>query len=179
MWRALNQFSRSRASWLLLLLCVVGLEATALYFQHGQGLAPCVMCIYERVALFGVGTAALLGLIAPEEPFWRTLGLLAYGITAAWGLKLSLEHVSYQFPDPNQLFGPTCDVAVNFPSWTPLNQWLPQVFEASGDCSKVVWQWLGWSMPQWLVGIFSAMLVIWGLVVIVQFIGRPPRRIFS
>jgi disulfide bond formation protein DsbB len=53
------------------------------------------------------------------------------------------------------------------------------VFEASGDCSKVVWQWLGWSMPQWLVGIFSAMLVIWGLVVIAQFIGRPPRRIFS
>ena len=42
------------------------LEGSALYFQYGMDLQPCVMCIYERVALFGIAFAGLIGLIAPH-----------------------------------------------------------------------------------------------------------------
>ncbi|MBO0217532.1 disulfide bond formation protein B, partial [Vibrio sp. Vb2880] len=55
---SLNQFSKGRLSWLLLLLFVVFFEACALYFQHVMMLAPCVMWIYERVAMMGAGGAA-------------------------------------------------------------------------------------------------------------------------
>ncbi|TBT09800.1 disulfide bond formation protein B, partial [Vibrio parahaemolyticus] len=48
-----NQFSKGRVSWLLLLLFIIFFEACALYFQHVMMLAPCVMCIYERVAMMG------------------------------------------------------------------------------------------------------------------------------
>ncbi|MGO2160420.1 MAG: disulfide bond formation protein B [Vibrio toranzoniae] len=44
------------------------------------------------------------------------------------------------------------------------------MFEAYGDCSKVVWQFLELSMPQWLVIVFAGNLVAFGFVVISQFV---------
>ncbi|MDD1781341.1 disulfide bond formation protein DsbB [Enterovibrio sp. ZSDZ35] len=174
-----NEISRGRGAWFLLMLSALTFEACALFFQHVMDLAPCVMCIYERVAMLGVVGAGLLGMIAPANGLMRWLSLSAWGISAGWGLKLAIEHVGYQFPDPNQLFGATCDIFVSFPSWAPLNEWVPSVFEASGDCSKVVWQFLTLSMPQWLVVIFSGMLVFLAIVVLSQFIGKRQRRMFS
>ncbi len=58
--------SIQRSGWLLLLISALALEGSALYFQYGMDLQPCVMCIYERVALFGIAFAGLIGLIAPR-----------------------------------------------------------------------------------------------------------------
>ena len=168
---SLNQFSKGRLSWLLLLLFVVFFEACALYFQHVMMLAPCVMCIYERVAMMGVGVAAIVGLMAPNNPVFRWLGLIGWGLSSYKGLLLAQQHVDYQFnPSPFA----TCDLFVTFPSWAPLNQWAPWIFEAYGDCSKIVWQFLDLSMPQWLVVIFAGNLIALALIVIAQFF--PTRR---
>ncbi|MDV5058736.1 disulfide bond formation protein DsbB [Vibrio diabolicus] len=168
---SLNQFSKGRISWLLLLLFVVFFEACALYFQHVMMLAPCVMCIYERVAMMGVGVAAIVGLMAPNNPVFRWLGLIGWGLSSYKGLLLAQQHVDYQFnPSPFA----TCDLFVTFPSWAPLNQWVPWMFEAYGDCSKIVWQFLDLSMPQWLVVIFAGNLIALALIVIAQFF--PVRR---
>jgi disulfide bond formation protein DsbB len=168
---SLNQFSKGRLSWLLLLLFVVFFEACALYFQHVMMLAPCVMCIYERVAMMGVGVAAIVGLMAPNNPVFRWLGLIGWGLSSYKGLLLAQQHVDYQFnPSPFA----TCDLFVTFPSWAPLNQWVPWMFEAYGDCSKIVWQFLDLSMPQWLVVIFAGNLIALALIVIAQFF--PARR---
>ncbi|HHF3170022.1 TPA: disulfide bond formation protein DsbB [Vibrio diabolicus] len=168
---SLNQFSKGRLSWLLLLLFVVFFEACALYFQHVMMLAPCVMCIYERVAMMGVGVAAIVGLMAPNNPVFRWLGLIGWGLSSYKGLLLAQQHVDYQFnPSPFA----TCDLFVTFPNWAPLNQWVPWMFEAYGDCSKIVWQFLDLSMPQWLVVIFAGNLIALALIVIAQFF--PARR---
>ncbi|WP_367988711.1 disulfide bond formation protein DsbB [Vibrio sp. NTOU-M3] len=162
----IKSFSQSRLSWLLLLIFVVFFEACALFFQHVMMLSPCVMCIYERVAMMGVGIAALFGLMAPNNSVVRWLGLAAWGLSAYKGLMLALQHVDYQFnPSPFA----TCDLFVTFPNWAPLNKWVPWMFEAYGDCSKIVWQFLTLSMPQWLVVIFAANLVALAVIVLAQF----------
>lgn len=169
----LNTFSKSRLSWLLLLIFIVFFEACALFFQHVMKLDPCVMCIYERVAMMGIGFAALLGMIAPQNAVIRWTGLAGWGYSAYQGLALANEHVGYQFnPSPFA----TCDLFVTFPEWAPLNQWIPWMFEATGDCSKVVWSFLGQSMPQWLVIIFAANLVVLTLIVIAQFFGKKSNK---
>lgn len=175
-----NQISHGRGAWFLLMLSALAFESCALYFQHVMGLPPCVMCIYERVAMLGVLTAGLIGMTAPQNIVIRWLGLITWGISAAWGLKLAIEHVGYQYPDPNDLFGATCDFFVSFPSWAPLNLWLPSVFEATGDCSVIVWQFLSFSMPEWLVFIFACMLITFTFVLVSQFTSKPkyPRRMF-
>ncbi len=168
----LNTFSKQRLSWGLLLICVIFFEASALFFQHVLMLAPCVMCIYERVAMFGIAGAAMFGLIAPQNPVVRWLGLAGWGVSAYKGLMLALQHVDYQFnPSPFA----TCDVFVSFPSWAPLNQWVPWMFEAYGDCSKIVWQFLTLSMPQWLVVIFAGNLVALAFILVSQFI--KPKKV--
>lgn len=172
----LNHISRGRGAWFLLMLFALAFEMCALFFQYMLDLAPCVMCIYERVAMFGIIAAGFIGMMAPSNFLVRWFGILLWGVSAAWGIKLSVEHVSYQFPDPNELFGPTCDIFVTFPSWAPLNVWIPSIFEASGECSKIVWQFLTLSMPQWLVLIFSCMFITFCLVVISQFRGKPKRK---
>ncbi|KOO10647.1 dihydrolipoamide acyltransferase, partial [Vibrio xuii] len=98
---AIKAFSQGRLSWLLLLIFVLFFEACALFFQHVMMLSPCVMCIYERVAMLGIGGAAIIGLIAPNNPVFRWLGLAAWGASAYKGLELSMQHVDYQFnPSP-------------------------------------------------------------------------------
>lgn len=162
---SLKIFSQSRISWLLLLTFVVFFTLCAMYFQHVMLLAPCVMCIYERIAMLGIGAAALVGAIAPQNPIVRGLGFTMWGISSYKGLMLAIEHVNYQLnPSPFA----TCDLFVQLPSWAPLNQWAPSLFEAYGECNEVVWEFLTLSMPQWLVIIFAANLLALAIFVIAQ-----------
>ncbi|MDI5434752.1 disulfide bond formation protein B, partial [Salmonella enterica subsp. enterica serovar Kentucky] len=43
-----------RGAWLLMAFTALALEMVALWFQHVMLLKPCVLCIYERCALFGM-----------------------------------------------------------------------------------------------------------------------------
>lgn len=159
---AIKAFSHSRVSWGLLFLFILFFTGCAYVFQHVLLLAPCTMCIYERIAILGIGAAALIGLINPQSFVLRWLGFITWGATAYKGLMLALEHVHYQ----TSLFA-TCD-ALTLPAWAPLDQWLPQFFTATGDCSEIAWQFLTLSMPQWLIVIFSANLLALAVVVIAQ-----------
>ncbi|CAI2789704.1 Disulfide oxidoreductase [Serratia grimesii] len=166
-----NRCSQGRGAWLLMALTALVLELVALYFQHVMLLQPCVMCIYERCALFGILGASLLGAIAPKTPL-RYVAILLW-IYSAWeGLQLAWKHTMIQLhPSPFN----TCDFFVSFPSWLPLDKWLPAVSHASGDCSVRQWEFLTLEMPQWLVGIFTAYLLFAIIVLLAQFV-RPRRR---
>ncbi|EOY4338957.1 disulfide bond formation protein DsbB [Cronobacter malonaticus] len=175
MLRYLNQCSRGRGAWLLLALTAFALEMVALWFQHVMMLKPCVLCIYERCALFGVMGAGLVGAIAPKTPLrFVAMGIWIY---SAWkGLMLSIEHTNIQLlPSPFV----TCDFAARFPTWLPLDKWLPQVFVASGDCAERQWSFLTLEMPQWLIGIFTAYLVVALLVLLAQAFKPKKRDLFG
>ncbi|AIX73593.1 MAG: disulfide bond formation protein DsbB [Mixta calida] len=175
MLRYLKQCSRGRGAWLLMALTAFALEMVALWFQHVMMLKPCVMCIYERCALFGVMGAGLAGAVAPKTPL--RYAALAIWIYSAWeGLRLSYRHTMIQL-HPNPFV--TCDFAARFPDWLPLDKWLPAVFVATGDCSERVWSFLTLSMPQWLMVIFAAYLIVALLVLIVQPFKPKRRDLFS
>ncbi|WP_192867812.1 disulfide bond formation protein DsbB [Thaumasiovibrio subtropicus] len=176
MFVALYRWSQTRQPWLILLLIIIALELAAMYFQHVMMLAPCVMCIYERVAMVGMGLGAAIGLIAPKNPIVRWLGLGVWGYSSVRSWQLANEHVGYQFPDPNDLFGAQCDIFVNFPDWAPLNEWVPWFFEATGDCSKIVWQFMDLSMPQWLEIISALNIGAFAIIVLSQIIGMVKHR---
>lgn len=128
------------------------------------------MCIYERVAMIAVAIAALIGMIKPQNAFIRWVGLIAWGLSALKGLMLAIEHVGYQ----TNIFA-TCE-PLRFPEWAPLNKWMPWYFEAPGNCSEIVWQFLTLSMPQWLVIIFAGNLVAVVIILLAQF--SRDRRLF-
>ena len=175
MLRFLNQCSQGRGAWLLMAFTALALELTALWFQHVMLLKPCVLCIYERCALFGVLGAALIGAIAPKTPL-RYVAMVIWLYSAFRGVQLTYEHTMLQlYPSPFA----TCDFMVRFPEWLPLDKWVPQVFVASGDCAERQWDFLGMEMPQWLLGIFIAYLIVAVLVVISQPFKAKKRDLFG
>jgi len=155
-----NLATDSRA-WFLLTLSALGLEIAALYFQHVMGLDPCIMCIYQRTALWGVFFAGLLGCLGNQVLISRLICYIIWGTSSVWGLLIAIEHVDMQTSALSFMY--VCEVVPNFPHWAPLHEWLPFLFEANGDCGDINWQFLDSSMPQTMVvifGIYSAILAI-------------------
>ena len=158
-------FSQQRLGWLLLLLSALGLELTALYFQYGMELDPCVLCIYQRVAVFGLMAAGMIGLIAPSAWIVRWLAMIAWGVAGVWGLLLAMRHAGIQFSETLDL---SCSYFAEFPSWAKLDEWFPSVFLPTGFCGEIQWSFLDLSMPQWMVVLFSAYLVVLVTVLLSQ-----------
>ncbi|TDQ58039.1 thiol:disulfide interchange protein DsbB [Mesocricetibacter intestinalis] len=164
--------SVGRGGWLLLAFSALALELTALYFQHGMHLQPCVMCVYERVALAGILLAGLIGALFPAFWLFRLFALATGLISSVKGLFLALKHVDYQTnPGPwNQ-----CSYVAEFPQTLPLDKWFPYIFSPSGSCSEIAWSFLGFSMAQWIVVIFAFYTLLLGLILISQFKRHKPR----
>ncbi|TCV99965.1 disulfide bond formation protein DsbB [Biostraticola tofi] len=170
-----NSCSKGRGAWLLLALTAFALELVALYFQHVMLLKPCVLCIYQRCALFGVMGAGLVGAFAPSTPLrFAAIGIWLY---SAWeGLRLAMQHTDIQL-NPSPFV--TCDFFVSFPTWLPLDKWLPSIFSAEGDCAQRQWSFMSLEMPQWMIIIFGAFLLIGAIVLIAQPFTRPKRDLFN
>ncbi len=166
-----NRCSRGRGAWVLLALTALALELVALYFQHVMLLKPCVLCIYQRCALFGILGAGIVGALAPSTPL--RYGALIIWLYSAWeGLMLAMKHTDIQL-NPSPFV--TCDFFVSFPSWLPLDKWLPAIFSATGDCAVRQWHFMSLEMPQWMIVIFGAYLLV-GVLVLVAQPFRPKKR---
>lgn len=159
----LKQLSLQRWPWLLLATSALIMELCALYFQHVMKLEPCVMCVYERLTMIAIITAGLIGASAPHNIFVRLTAFIVWAMGAVWGLLLALEHTDYQMnPSPFA----TCDFFPNFPTWLPLHELMPWLFNPTGDCSDIVWQFFGYSMPQWLIVSFAIYTVLFLVIAV-------------
>ncbi|MFT4994230.1 MAG: disulfide bond formation protein DsbB [Paraglaciecola sp.] len=159
----LSQLSASRAAWLLLFMSVLALELAALYFQYVMQLRPCIMCIYQRTAVFGILFSTLPVLLF-NNVLTRLVAYTGWGVSAIWGLLIAVEHVDIQTA-LNPFFA-TCEVVPNFPSWLPLHEYLPHIFAATGDCGDINWSLLSMSMPQWMILIFGIYSTIWAIALL-------------
>lgn len=149
----LSNLPTHKTAWLLLAFSAFVFELSALFFQYGLKLEPCIMCIYQRVAIWGVFIAGIVGMYSCKYIIGRLVAFVFWGIGAVWGLLLALEHHEIQTSTMSFLF--SCEFTPNFPQWLPLHQWLPFLFEATGDCGDIDWQFLGYSMPQVMIVIFT------------------------
>ena len=147
----------SRLIYLAMFLACAGLIGFALYLQHALGLEPCPMCILQRYAFIVVGVIALAAAI--DNP--ALLGRRIYGgllvVMAATGGGIAIRHV-YLEHYPPKIFDCGADVGFMLESF-PLTQALPMIFRGTGDCTKVVWQFLGLSIAEWSLICFAALIV--------------------
>lgn len=149
----LSTLPTRKAAWQLLALTALGLEISALFFQYGLKLEPCIMCIYQRVAIMGILAAGLIGLFYFKNTLVRFFAFLVWGVSAIWGLLIAIEHKEIQ--DSAMSFLYSCDVIPNFPQWLPLHEWIPFIFEATGDCADIDWHFLDFTMPEVMIFIFA------------------------
>ena len=140
----------------MFLVCA-GLIAFALYLQHALGLEPCPMCILQRYAFIIVGAIALIAALHGPALAGRRIytGLLV--LFAATGGGVAIRHV-YLEHNPPKIFDCGADVGFMLESF-PLTEALPMIFRGTGDCTKVLWRFLGLSIAEWSLICFALLIV--------------------
>ncbi len=169
--QTLSRWAEHKSSWLVLMLSAVSLIAAALYFQYAMGLTPCIMCIYQRTAVFGIALSALL-VVIKNNGFTRLLGFAGWGVSAVWGWLIAREHIDI-LTAPNPFFA-TCDIVPNFPSWLQLHDWLPALFAAEGDCLEDSWQFMSMGMAEWMQIIFALYTITFALIFVSRLVDKKP-----
>ena len=146
-----------RSIHLVMFLVCAGLIAFALYLQHSVGLEPCPMCILQRYAFIVVGVIALVAALHGPALIGRRVysGLIL--LFAATGAGVAIRHV-YLEHNPPKIFDCGADVGFMLESF-PLTEALPMIFRGTGDCTKVLWRFLGLSIAEWSLICFVLLIV--------------------
>ena len=150
-------------------LACVALMGYALYAQHVLGLAPCPLCIFQRVAVIVVGVLFLIA--ALHNPSRK--GAMAYGVlidlAALIGIGISARHIWIQAQPPGSVAacGADLDYLLEI---LPVTEVINKVLTGSGECGKVDWTLLGLSMPWWVL--FS-LVALGAWAVLVNIVARP------
>ncbi len=141
-------------------LACAALMAYALYAQHVLGLTPCPLCIFQRVAVITVGAIFLIAALHdPGRVGARIYGVLIL-IAAAGGIGIASRHIWIQAQPPGTVAA--CGADLDFlMDIMPITEVVTKVLTGSGECGKVDWQFLGLSMPWWVLISLTA-LAAWG-----------------
>jgi len=139
-------------------LVCAGLMGFALYAQYGLGLAPCPLCVFQRVAVIALGAIFLVAALhAPGHG-----GAALYGglmiVVAAVGMAVAGRQVWLQQLPPDEV--PACGPGLDYMlDVFPFTEALAMVFQGSGECAEVEWSLLGISMAGWVFVMLAALAV--------------------
>ena len=127
-----------------------GMMAFALYAQHGLGLEPCPLCVFQRIAVMLAGAVFLLAAVHDPGRFGARVYGVMIAIAAGAGVLVAGRHVWLQNLPPDQVpeCGPGLDYMLDV---FPLMEAVDMVFAGSGECAEVSWRFLGLTMPTWVL----------------------------
>ena len=126
----------------------MSLLAMGAYFQYVQGLNPCPLCISQRLAILMTGIIFLIAGIHNPQQTGTTRYAIAGAISALIGASISTRHVWIQHLPPAE--APECGPGLDYMMQNfPLLETVKFMLSGTGDCVKVDWTLLGFSMPVW------------------------------
>lgn len=135
----------------------------AFYSQYALGLAPCPLCILQRIAVFAAGLAFLGAGVHRAGRGGAIAWGSIIGLVAAVGAAIAARHVWITAQPPGTVA--ECGASLDYMlEVLPLREVLAKVLTGSGECGKVDWRFLGLSMPAWVLPSLIA-LGAWGLFV--------------
>lgn len=145
-----------RAWFATLTLGCLGLVGVGLTLQHLLRLAPCPLCIFQRLLYIVIGLVALAGVLLPmARQAWVALiaGLSLTGAAVA-GYQTWMQAFPYLatecgYSDPSAI--------ERLVDWLGM-QW-PDMFLATGFCTSREWEMFGLSMANWSLAIFIGITI--------------------
>ncbi len=137
-----------RTAFLVGFAACAALIGYALYAEVHEGLVPCPLCVFQRIAFILMGLVFLVGgLHAPAgRGRWVYVTLLV--LAAAWGVVAASRQLWLQSLPPELV--PSCGPGLGYLfdtfSWAKA---LKLIFTGSGECAEVHWRFLGLTMAGW------------------------------
>lgn len=143
------------------LACAV-LLAGAYYLEFVSGMEPCPLCIFQRMAIAGVGVGFLIAFVHGPGRVGAAIYSVVIGLAALVGVALAVRHLWLQSLPEDEV--PACGPGLDYMmDVLPLQSVIRQVLAGSGECAEVDLL-LGVTLPVWTLGAFI-LLGTWGLLV--------------
>jgi protein dithiol:quinone oxidoreductase len=144
-------------------LACAALIAYALYAEHVLGLAPCPLCIFQRVAVIVIGVLFLLAALHHPGRAGARVYTVLIGIASLAGIAIAARHIWIQAQPPGSVAA--CGADLNYMmDILPLTEVISKVLTGSGECGEMNWSLLGLSMPWWVL-IALVALCAWAIAV--------------
>ena len=130
-----------------------------LYFQNHLGLEPCYLCITQRVFVIVIAiVCALAALHNPAQIGQKRYAGLSTGL-AVVGSYFSGKQLWLQSLPEDKV--PTCGIPVDYLfDVFSLSEAISHLLRGDGNCAEVQWQFLGLSMPGWVLVAFIGYAVV-------------------
>jgi len=135
------------------------------YLDGVLGLEPCPLCMTQRVFVLGCGLFTLLAAIHGPGPTGRRIYAAVAGLFAVGGGAVAARHVWLQHLPPDQV--PACGPSLEYMlDVLPFSETLELVLMGDGNCAEVVWTFMGLSIPEQALLLFSALFAanLWQLL---------------
>jgi len=150
----------------LVIMAIIGMSFALFYLQRHLGLSPCPLCIFQRVGLIVMGGFALISaLFNPKSKVIRLLLWLGSLVGIGWATAVAARHVWLQHLPADQV--PSCGPGLNY--WLdtlPILQVFKEVFAGSGECASVDWTFMGLSISEQSLILFSVLLIVHVLILL-------------
>ncbi|MEE4163782.1 MAG: disulfide bond formation protein B [Woeseiaceae bacterium] len=131
-------------------LVCAGLMGFALFAEYVLLLDPCPLCVFQRVAVILLGIVFLVAALHDPRGKARYVYGVLLGLIALGGIGVAGWHVRMQNLPPEEV--PTCGPGLSYIlENNAFGDALAIVFTGSGSCADVVWEFLGLSMPWWVL----------------------------
>ena len=148
----------------LVIMAVIGMSFALLFLQRHLGLSPCPLCIFQRVGLMIMGGFALIAaLFNPKSKAIRLVLWLGSLAGIGWATVVAARHVWIQHLPADQV--PSCGPGLDY--WLdtlPILQVFKEVFTGSGECAVIDWTFMGMSIPEQSLILFSILLIVHVLI---------------
>jgi disulfide bond formation protein DsbB len=142
------ELMNKRIAYLLGALICAALLGFGLYLQHVEGLEPCPLCVFQRVAFIALGLVFVVAALHGPGKTGAAVYALLGGLFALTGAGIAARHVWLQSLPPDQV--PACGPGLSYMlEQYAVTRMLEKVLSGSGECAEAGWRFLGLTIPGW------------------------------
>ena len=148
----------TRMFFLTVMFSCIALMVFGLYLEYIQGLEPCPLCVFQRIAYILIGLIALIGATHNPKDLFLVIYKFLIIITAITGALIAGRLVWLQHLPPELVpeCGPGLDYMLNV---FPLSDAIKMILSGSGECAEVKWRFIGFSIAEWSLIMFIGITV--------------------
>ena len=148
----------TRMFFLTVMFSCIALMVFGLYLEYIQGLEPCPLCVFQRIAYILIGLIALIGATHNPKDLFLVIYKFLIIITAITGALIAGRQVWLQHLPAESVpeCGPGLDYMLNV---FPLSDAIKMILSGSGECAEVQWRFIGFSIAEWSLIMFIGITV--------------------
>lgn len=140
--------------------CIILLIASY-YFQYAALLEPCPLCLIQRFIMMVMALFFLLAALVRQKLLMRILTILLF-LLSIGGIVSAARKVMFEHSASSSTIS-TCIPDLGYMLHNlPLQETLSLLFQGSGSCAEIDWQFLGLSMSGWTLSFFAIFALLAG-----------------